>query len=39
MTELFRSVLAGDRAPVVICDLSHTVVYLNPAAIEHYQTC
>ncbi len=38
MTELFRSVLDQDRAPVVICDLAHTVVYMNPAAIEHYRT-
>ncbi len=37
MTELFQSVLDQDRAPVVICDLAHTVVYMNPAAIEHYQ--
>ncbi len=37
MTELFQSVLDQDRAPVVICDLAHTMVYMNPAAIAHYR--
>ncbi len=25
-----------DRAPVVICDTGHTIVYMNPAALEEY---
>ncbi len=36
MCGLFKSVLDGDRAPVVICDLEHTIVYMNKAAIEKY---
>ena len=32
----FRSVLEQDTAPVVLCDLKHTVVYLNPAAAKRY---
>lgn len=32
----FKSVLDADNAPVVICDLEHTVVYMNPAAINRY---
>ena len=28
----FKSVLDQDRASIVLCDLAHTVVYLNPAA-------
>ena len=32
----FLSVLEQDRAPVVLCDLKHTVVYLNPAAAKRY---
>lgn len=32
----FRSVLDQDRAPVVLCDLEHTIVYLNPAAEKRY---
>ena len=32
----FRSVLEQDRCPVVLCDLGHTIVYMNPAAGERY---
>lgn len=32
----FKSIIDSDAAPVVICDLSHTVVYMNPAAAEKY---
>ena len=32
----FKSVLEQDRAPVVLCDLQHTIVYMNPAAAERY---
>lgn len=34
---LFKSVLEQDRAPIVICDLSHTIVYINPAAVKNYE--
>lgn len=34
--EFFKSVLDADRAAVVICDLAHTIIYMNPAAIAHY---
>ncbi len=34
---LFKSILDQDKAPVVICDLAHTVVYMNPAAIARYR--
>ena len=37
MTELYKSVLEADRAAVVICDLSHTIVYMNPAAKTRYE--
>lgn len=30
----FASVLEQDRAAVVICDLNHTIVYMNPAAVQ-----
>lgn len=36
MEALFRSILEQDTAPVVVCDLNSTVVYMNPAAIKHY---
>lgn len=38
MSELFRSILEQDPAPVVVCDLQSTVVYMNPAAIRRYHT-
>ena len=34
----FKSVIDSDKAPVVICDLEHTVVYMNPASISRYRT-
>ncbi len=33
----FKSVIDRDSAPVVICDLTHTVVYMNPAAVARYR--
>lgn len=35
--EFFRSVLEEDRAAVVLCDLGHKIVYMNPAAIKRYE--
>lgn len=36
LTPYFKSALDQDRAPVVLCDLNHTVIYMNPAAGERY---
>ena len=36
INKIYKSVLEADRAAVVICDLEHTVIYMNPAAIERY---
>lgn len=32
----FKSVVDQDRCPVVLCDSSHTVLYMNPAAGKRY---
>ena len=32
----FKSVIDADRKPVVICDLEHTIIYMNPSAVERY---
>ena len=32
----FKSLVDQDRAAVVICDLEHTIIYMNPAAIASY---
>ena len=33
----FKSVIEQDIAPVVICDLNHTVIYMSSAAVKHYE--
>lgn len=37
MNEFFKSVLDQDRAPVVLCDLNHTIIYMNKAAARNYE--
>ena len=40
MTDLnvvYKSVLEADKAAVVICDLDHTIIYMNPVAINRYE--
>ena len=37
MEKLFKSILEQDRAPIVVCDMESTVVYMNPSAIERYK--
>ncbi len=32
----FKSVIDQDTASVVLCDLQHTIIYMNPAAIRNY---
>lgn len=36
LSDFLKSVIDADDAPVVICDLLHTVVYMNPAAVKRY---
>ena len=36
LSQFFKSVLEQDTAPVVLCALDHTVVYMNPAAVRRY---
>jgi len=36
LNEVYKSVLEADKAAVVICDLSHTIIYMNPVAISRY---
>ena len=33
INSFFKSVIDSDKAPIVICDLENTVVYMNPASI------
>ena len=36
LEKMYKSVLEQDRAAIVLCDLEHTIVYMNPAAVAHY---
>ena len=36
LNKLFKSILEQDIAPIVVCDLNHTIVYMNPVAIKMY---
>ena len=33
----FRSIIDQDRAAVVICNLEHEIIYMNPAAVHNYE--
>ena len=37
LNEVYKSVLEADKAAVVICDLDHTIIYMNPVAIIRYE--
>lgn len=37
LNEAYKSVLEADKAAVVICDLEHTIIYMNPTAINRYE--
>lgn len=36
LSSYFKSVTEQDRNAVVICNLKHEIIYMNPAAIERY---
>ena len=33
----YRSILEQDRAAVVICNLEHEIIYMNPVAVHSYE--
>lgn len=35
--EFFKSVIEQDKCAVVICNLEHEIIYMNPAAINRYE--
>lgn len=37
MEQLFKSILEQDRAPIVVCNMQSTVVYMNSSAIARYK--
>jgi PAS domain S-box-containing protein len=36
MLEFFKSIIDQDRCAVVICNLDHEIIYMNPAAAQYY---
>lgn len=36
INKYFKSIIDADRQAVVICDLNHTIIYMNPSAITIY---
>lgn len=36
-TMYFKSVIDQDKSAVVICNLQHEIIYMNPAAIKNYE--
>lgn len=38
LAPFFKSVLEQDNTAIVLCDLAHNIIYMNPAADAHYGT-
>ena len=36
LNTFYKSVLEADEQQIVLCDLEHTIIYMNPAAIKRY---
>ena len=36
LSQYMKSIIDMDRASVVICNLDHEIIYMNPAAVESY---
>lgn len=37
LANYFKSIIDQDRCAVVICNLEHEIIYMNPTAIERYE--
>ena len=37
MMKFYKSILEHDRSAVVICNLKHEIIYMNPAAVNSYE--
>lgn len=37
ISQFWKSVLEQDAAPIVLCDLQHVIIYMNPAAKARYK--
>lgn len=37
LSVFFKSIVDSDEAPVVVCSLDHTIIYMNPSAVKRYE--
>ncbi len=37
LSKYYKSVIEQDRCAVVICNLAHEIIYMNPAAVKRYE--
>ena len=37
LSVFFKSIIDSDEAPVVVCSLDHTIIYMNPSAVKRYE--
>ena len=37
LNKLFKSIIDSDQSPVVVCDVTSKIVYMNRSAISHYR--
>ena len=37
MASFYKSIVDQDRSSVVICNLKHEIIYMNPAAVNNYE--
>ncbi len=37
LSKYFKSIIDEDKCEVVICDINHKIIYMNPAACEKYR--
>jgi PAS domain-containing protein len=35
--DFYKSVIEQDRSAIVICNLNHEIIYMNPAAVKNYE--
>lgn len=36
LSVFFKSVLDADNTAIVLCDINHTIIYMNPSAVRRY---
>lgn len=37
LEKYFKAIIDADNAPVVVCNLEHDIIYMNPAAANNYE--